>query len=418
MTDSQLGTDLLALRGVQWIMGTKDDPYALLLRAASDDPLELGRRIRERGPLWWSHAEAWVTGSFSVGVEMLAHPDVSPRHPDARAAAEEPPAPAREPMPWEFPALRDVLPLSAAFVDLDGRDYQRLERHAGRMLEHTTARSADRRAEAYDRAAAALPERFDVVADFARPAVSGLVGEELGHGGDSRFAEWSAGAAGLLDATVCPPQLAAARRMLNSVDALRDLLAASGSGTLATSLTTARVPPEDHLAVSMLVATVGVEVTVDLVTAAVAVLLDHPTWWKQLRAASELAPTVVEETLRFAPPVRLHRCHAQRDLTLAGQDVGRGQEMVVVTLAANRDPRTITEPDVFDPGRERPIPHLSLTSGGPVGVLAPLVRTHATAALRALAARWTTLRPGAERPLRRLRSPLSSAMFRLPAVGG
>ncbi|MFD0395276.1 hypothetical protein ACFQ3Z_36345 [Streptomyces nogalater] len=43
LTDSELGRALLSLRGYQWLRGIHHDPYALLLRAESDDPAQLGR---------------------------------------------------------------------------------------------------------------------------------------------------------------------------------------------------------------------------------------------------------------------------------------------------------------------------------------------------------------------------------------
>lgn len=52
LTDSELGRVLLTLRGLHWIIGTKGDPYALLLRAVGDDPHRLGQRARDRGKLW------------------------------------------------------------------------------------------------------------------------------------------------------------------------------------------------------------------------------------------------------------------------------------------------------------------------------------------------------------------------------
>lgn len=59
----------------------------------------------------------------------------------------------------------------------------------------------------------------------------------------------------------------------------------------------------------------------------------------------------VEETLRYAPPVRQMWRIAQTDLTLGGARISRGERLLLLTDAASRDPAVYPDPDRFDPWR-------------------------------------------------------------------
>ncbi|WP_344979320.1 P450-derived glycosyltransferase activator [Streptosporangium fragile] len=428
-TDSKLGDNLLTLRGVQWILGTKDDPYALLLRAASDDPRELGRRIRERGPLSFSHAMAWVTASYELGAEVLADPRLSPRHPDDRVTGEAEPDGDAEPMPWDIPVLRKVLPLDDAFVTLDRAEYDRLGRRAEPVIAGALERRRQEIADFHRERVRRLPDEFDLMTGFARDTSAAVLCDLLGLPAErrERFTALCAGAAGTLDATLCPPRLTAARELLASLAGMRELLGEtieSGRKTPGEGLAgeLLRAPagegprPGDALAVCVLLAVVGADTAANLVCEAIASLLDHPEQWKLLRDDPALAPAAVEETLRYAPPIRLHRLYTQEDVELAGQRIEAGQELVVVAEAANRDPEAHGDPDGFDITR-RPVRHLTFPAGSPAAIVASFARAQAVAAVAAVAAELPDLRRAGD-VLRRLRSPATAAVLRLPVRTG
>ncbi|GAA2617522.1 P450-derived glycosyltransferase activator [Actinomadura fulvescens] len=429
-TDGKLGDNLLTLRGVQWILGTKDDPYALLLRAASDDPRELGRRLRERGPLSFSHAMAWVTASAEPGEAVLGDARLSPRHPDDQAETAEDADPGAEAMPWDIPVLRKVLPLRDAFVTLDRAEYVRLARWAEPVTAGALERHREAIADRYRARVRHLPGEFDLMTDLARGVSAAVVADLLGLPDDrrERFAELCAGTAGTLDATFCPPRLTAARDLLTSLAELRELLGeviesartspgeGLAGGLLRAAADDAEAGPDDVLAVCVLLAVVGSDTAANLVCEAVASLLDHPDQWKLVRDDPGLASAAVEETLRYAPPIRLHQRYAQEDLELAGQRIEAGQEVVVVAEAANRDPALHSDPDGFDIRRPE-IRHLTFPDGSPVALVASLARAQAAAAVAAVAAGLPDLRR-ADGVLRRLRSPATAAVLRLPVRTG
>ncbi|GAA3046569.1 hypothetical protein GCM10017562_05350 [Streptomyces roseofulvus] len=487
MTDSALGRVLLTLRGVQWILGTKGDPYALLLRAAGDDRAELGRRVRERGPLYWSSAEAWVTADPDVVAAALADRRLTPRPPDDGAP---PGGPAEEPAPWDVPPLREALPLAGLPVALDREEYERLRDWAAPVLGEPALRGRHAAAaRAYRHRASALGERFDLMDDLIRPATvdAGRVLLGVPEHRAARFAELCGALAGVLDATLCPPRLDTARRYRAALPELRALLTepngapgTSGAwgtpgapGTPSTSGEsgapgTSRAPgasrtsvgsgthrardahdaqgasraagvgagaraglprrlsatpaadgppsPDDVLTVCALLALVGIDVATTLVGNAAALLLDHPEQWRALCADPGLAPAAVAETLRHTPPVRLHRLYARQDLDLAGIRVAADEEVVLLTEAAQRDPRRHHDPERFDlhrPAHERhPLPGDGHAVDALVG---PAARLAAEAALRVLAAEVPGLTRTGE-VLRRLRSPITGGVFRFPVA--
>ncbi|UQA97347.1 cytochrome P450 family protein [Streptomyces halobius] len=422
MTESELGRVLLTHRGVQWIIGTKDDPYALLLRAAGDDPHQLGELIRERGPLYWSSAEAWVTAHHEVAAAALGDRRLSLRHPDADAPAADNEGGQREPMPWEVPALREILPFDEVFLTAGRADCARMRELLQPLL---GARALERWRPAVERAQrralTAAGTEFDLRADVADPFAADVVRELLGVPEEDRdrFAALCRGAAGVLDAMVCSPHLRTARELLTAVEGMRSLLTdliarrrERPGDDLVSALLTATHDDEVRL-VCMLLALVGPELSGTLFCDAVAALLDHPAPWRSLCENPDVAPAVVEETLRYAPPVRLVPLYAHEDLALAGTAVAAGSQVVVAVEAAHRDSAVHAEPSAFDPLRERGREHLAFPEVLPTSLLAPLVRLQAESGLRVLAAEA----PGVRRTgpvLRRLRSGVTGAVLELP----
>ncbi|THA82882.1 P450-derived glycosyltransferase activator [Streptomyces sp. A0592] len=424
MNESELGRVLLTHRGVQWIIGTKDDPYALLVRAAGDDPHRLGELIRERGPLYRSSAEAWVTAHHEVAAAALADPRLSVRHPDEDAPAAQDGEEQREPMPWEVPALREILPFGEAFLTAGRADCERVRELLEPLL---GAKALERRRagaeQALRRALDGAGSGFDLRTEVADPFAAGIVRELLGvpEEDHDRFAALCRGAAGLLDATVCSPHLRTARELIASVEGMGSLFAdliaqrrEKPGGDLVSALLAA-TDEEEVRSVCTLLALVGTELSATLFCDAVAELLDHPAQWRALCADPRLAAAVVEETLRHAPPVRLVPLYAREDLELAGTPVPAGGQVVVAVEAAGRDCAVHAEPGAFDPARERTAEPLAFAEGLPVSLSAPTARFLAEAGLRALAAEAPGLRPAGP-ALRRLRSGVTGAVIEMPVA--
>ncbi|MER6036984.1 MULTISPECIES: cytochrome P450 [unclassified Streptomyces] len=138
-------------------------------------------------------------------------------------------------------------------------------------------------------------------------------------------------------------------------------------------------------AVLLLIA--GHETTVNLITNGMLTLLRHPDVLRRLREDPGLAPRVVEELLRYEPPVQIvpqRTCIA--DIEVRGVTIPKGSRIWLMLAAGNRDPERFKDPERFDPDRGD-IQHLGFGSGIHSCFGAPLARLEAQIALSELARR-------------------------------
>jgi cytochrome P450 len=153
----------------------------------------------------------------------------------------------------------------------------------------------------------------------------------------------------------------------------------------------------------------GHETTVNLIANGMLTLLRYPEVMQRLRREPDLSARIVEELLRYEPPVHfLTSRTALDDIDVAGTTIPRGAPMVLVLAAGSRDPDHIPNPDVFDPDRPEN-EHLGFGGGIHYCFGAPLARTEAEIALPELARRLENLRlvsdPPPYRPNPLLRGP-------------
>jgi unspecific monooxygenase len=92
----------------------------------------------------------------------------------------------------------------------------------------------------------------------------------------------------------------------------------------------------------------GHETTVNLIANGVLALLRAPEQLDWFRAHPEAAGQVVEEVLRFDPPVQLTMRTALADTEAGGRPIRAGEQILLVLGAANRDPEVFAEPDRLD----------------------------------------------------------------------
>ncbi|MEU2110399.1 cytochrome P450 [Streptomyces sp. NPDC019507] len=149
-------------------------------------------------------------------------------------------------------------------------------------------------------------------------------------------------------------------------------------------------------AVLLLIA--GHETTVNLITNGMLTLLRRPDQWERLRREPEIAPRLVEELLRFEPPVQIiPRRGALTDIEIGGVTIPEGAVVALVLASGNRDPKRFTDPDRFDPDRPD-IEHLGFGSGIHSCFGAPLARLEAQFALTELVRRLDNARLLADPP--------------------
>jgi cytochrome P450 len=155
---------------------------------------------------------------------------------------------------------------------------------------------------------------------------------------------------------------------------------------------------EEVLSTATLLLIAGHETTVNLIGNGMLTLLRNPAVLQRLRQEPDLAARVVEELLRFDPPVQfLPRRIALDDIDIAGTTIPAGSAIVLVLAAGSRDPEQVPDPDRFDPDRE-PNEHLGFGGGIHYCYGAPLARLEAQIALTALARRLERPRPVEDPP--------------------
>ncbi|MGW2489966.1 cytochrome P450 [Streptomyces sp. NPDC001606] len=141
------------------------------------------------------------------------------------------------------------------------------------------------------------------------------------------------------------------------------------------------------LSTAVLLLIAGHETTVNLITNGMLTLLRHPDVLRRLREDPALSVRIVEELLRYEPPVQIvpqRTCIA--DIEVRGVTIPKGSRLWLVLAAGNRDPERFKDPQRFDPDRED-IQHLGFGSGIHSCFGAPLARLETQIALSELARR-------------------------------
>ncbi|WP_375462926.1 cytochrome P450 [uncultured Methylobacterium sp.] len=164
----------------------------------------------------------------------------------------------------------------------------------------------------------------------------------------------------------------------------------------------------DLISTAILLLVAGHETTVNLIANGMLALLRHPDELRRLRDDPGRAPGLIEEMLRYDPPVQFRTRKALADIPIAGVTIPKDAPLVLLLAAGNRDETAFPHADRFDPDR-RGVRHLGFGGSLHYCVGAPLARFEAEAALVALAQRLRDPRlveePPPYRPGASLRGP-------------
>jgi cytochrome P450 family 150 subfamily A5 len=150
-----------------------------------------------------------------------------------------------------------------------------------------------------------------------------------------------------------------------------------------TGLATATFPdgslPEviDVVRVAVNLFAAGQETTVRLLATALQLLGERPDLQTLLRRERELIPNFVEESLRFESPIKGDFRLSRVPSIVGGVDIPAGTTVMVLTGAANRDPRRFEHADEFQPDRANARQHLAFGHGVHTCPGAPLARAEA-----------------------------------------
>ncbi len=367
------------------------DPVGLLLdqRRLAADPYPIYERIRRRGPLARTRVGGLhVATGHDANLQAVRRLRVGVPIADQGAYH------------WDSP-------LSPSLLDLNPPDHTRVRRLVAQAFTpKAIARLRERAQEVADRlldAAATQDGPVDLIADYAAPLPVTLICEMLGVPADDheRFRRWGdvvalslemvdAGqqeaidrAAGELDAYF--GQHFERRRHESADDVLSALVAARDGGD--------RLSQKELVATCILLLIAGFETTINLIGNGTLALLDAPDQRDAFTSDPRtLGPNAIEELLRYDSPVQLTSRHAEEDTEVAGREVRKGEHILCLLGAGNRDPEVFTRPQRLDLTRANAKDHLSFSSGAHHCLGASLARLEGEIALASLFERFPDLR--------------------------
>jgi cytochrome P450 len=397
------------------------DSQALLLQLLHPsnraDPYPAYDRIREHGPLQLPEMALNVFSSYQDCDEVLRHPSsASDRLKSTRAQREI----------AEGVEARQIGP--PGFLFLDPPDHTRLRKLVSKAFAPKVVKALEPDITVLvDSLLDRVDEKgsLDVIADLAHPLPVAVICRLLGVPieDEPQFSRASALLAAALDPVItftgqAPDsfdemqkaglwlrqylrELIARRRSDPGDDLMSGLICVEESGDQLTE--------EEIVATCNLLLVAGHETTVNLIANAILAMLRHPRQWTALAADPQRVSAVVEETLRYDPPVQLMGRIAVDDMTIGEATVPKGDVMIMLLAAAHRDPATCERSGEFDPDRES-IKHLGFGKGPHFCLGAPLARLEAAVVLSKVTARFPQARMAGEpqyKPNLTLRGPAS-----------
>ncbi|MFG2911115.1 cytochrome P450 [Kitasatospora sp. NPDC048286] len=223
-------------------------------------------------------------------------------------------------------------------------------------------------------------DRVDIVEDFSYPLPVTAICKVLGvpREDEQRFHVWADALASSLDphpgGDDDPDKAQRARQDMGAY--LSDLIETKrrhpGPGIL--SELAPDMTPTDLEATAILLLVAGHETTVNAITNTTLTLLRHPDVLDRFQNEPELAAPLIEESLRYEPPVQfVPWTTALADIDVAGTTIPKGSPVWLMLAAANRDPKRFKDPDRFDPDR-KDNQHLGMYTGIHYCFGAPLAR--------------------------------------------
>jgi len=327
--------------------------FQLLDPAVHADPFPFYRRLREEAPVMWDpFMHTWVVTRYE-DVHFVLKEFSADRTPDPKKMEA-----------LGLPSLGPVADLMARqMLFLDAPDHTRLRKLC---MSAFTPRRVDAmedkvREIAHDLIDKAVQDgECELIADFAEPfpaiVTAGLLGVPLED--HRQLKAWSATFAEMLGNFQHNPDRV--RDVLKCVadmtgyfrDAVREQERNPHDG-LIRSLMDAEVDgqrlSEDEVIANTIVTMVGgQETTTNLIGNGILTLTRQPNKMAQLRAHPEIIESAVEELLRYETPSQHTARIVKQDTEIGGKLMKKGEAVMAVMAAGNRDPERFPNPDELD----------------------------------------------------------------------
>ncbi len=394
-----------------------------------DDPYQFFHLLREHEPVHHTPFGVYLLTRHADAATIVRDPRLSnnQEHSDLfRAFAEANP-------PSDDDAMSQMN--SVVMLFMDPPDHTRLrglvsKAFTPKMVERLRARVREIVDERLDAVEARGDGRMDVVTELAYPLPVVIICELLGVPAEDHatFQSWSSELAASIDPDplITPDQqvrieaagnafleyftdLIERRRRSLRDDLLSALIEAEEGGE--------RLTEEELLGTALFLLIAGHETTVNLIGNGTLALLRHRDQLERLRDDPDLDRQAVEELLRFDSPVQLTQRITLDDYDVGDVTIPKGQNLIPLLGAANRDPAEFDEPDRLDLGRANANRHLAFGGGHHFCLGASLARLEGAVAIGALVRRFPTIELAGE-PVRKTTFTLRGLEHLPVAIGG
>ena len=380
----------------------------MINEAFLNDPYPAYRALRAEGPLHWSPefcGGAWLLTGHADVAAVLRDPRFSVRRAGGWANSSGPGALT------ELREFKRIFSRSLLFVDAPQHTRLRQVMNTGfkpaalqglapqiqiivdRLLDDVLAKAVGGTGQFAE---------FDFMRDFARPLPALVIAGMLGIAAEDRseFVAWSDDIAafigsptptleiarraqvGLIAMNEYFRQLLPQRRAALGDDLMSQLIRAEAGGGITTT--------KELLAQCCTLLFAGHETTRNLLGNGMLALLQHLQQWQALQAEPSLLPSALKELLRFDSPVQYTGRRLKVDVEMHGQVMQKGDLVIPLIGAANRDPAKFSDPDRLDIRRNEGA-HLSFGYGPHVCIGATLTYLEAEIAMRSVIQRLPQL---------------------------
>ena len=375
--------------------------FQLLDPAVHADPYPFYHRLSAEAPVMWDpFMHTWVVTRYDDVQRVLKEfsADRTPNPEKMRALG----LPSMEPVAdlmqrqmlfLDAPAHTRLRKLcSSAFTPRRIEAMEHIVRHVSNQLLEAKLASS----------------RIELIADFAEPfpaiVTAGLLGVPLE---DHRALKaWSATFAEMLgnfqhnpdrirEVLVAVEEMTAYFRQAVA-DQRRSPREGLISSLIAAEVDGQRLTDEEVVANTIVTMVGGQETTTNLMGNGLLTLIRQPDKMAELRANPDIIDTAVEELLRFETPSQHTARICPADTEIGGQTIRRGEAVMAVMAAANRDPAQFTDPDTLNL-RRTPNRHLAFGWAAHFCFGAALARMEARVAFTTLLARMDDIAVAAER---------------------
>jgi pimeloyl-[acyl-carrier protein] synthase len=359
------------------------------------DPYPLFHRLRTEDPVHWDpYLHAWVVTSYADALTVLYG-----------FSADRTPTPEK----LASIGLADLSPLADVMVKqmlfMDAPAHTRIRKLAAYAF--SPARVAILREHLTQIMATLLDAveakgSMDVIADIGDPLPSTINAEMLGVPvrDAPKLKKWSRDFAEMLgnfqhnyDRT---PQVRSSVEEMTEYfrAAIAETKRHPRPGLIASFLAACQggdVFTQDEIVANLIVTMIGgQETTTNLIGNGTLTLLRHPVEHRRLLKERSLLPSSIEEMLRYESPIQQTARIAPDDQLLGDKLIRKGQAVIAVIGAANRDPQRFPEPDIFN--IERPDNrHLAFGWGAHFCFGAALARIEAQVAFGSILDRFPNL---------------------------